>query len=438
MFKKIILKILYKLPPQYISAVRNRFPRLATKTKIFLFESFNWEVKQFKSAVYFDSKSEALEEFKTISSKKLNYQLEIVTPWQPTLTGIGSYSAHILPFLQAHAECGIRISYLEKSHQIDEGIRSFNHISNKTIAQKLPTLYMFGNGTHHWNSFKRMEIDPGVILVHDAKIPDIPVFKGNEKFFWENMSYDDKASSYFGRIPLQTKGLIFHSQHAKDLVFEQLSRKQQLKIKSIVLRTGHPIKVDSSDNLSTVQPLAVGTFGFQNFQKNPELTYLIMSKIAKNTGRRGLIVGEITSDLANLARKIWIQEGNENASLEITGAISDSLYATMLKCVDLGVQLRRHSNGESSGPVSDLLGLGKPCITTRIGSFVELDILKKFSINTKPSFDEFEGIVSKASKLLNSQKLYDNESRNIQDWCSQRTFELAARVIFNFLKESNS
>ncbi len=434
MFKRIILKIVYRISPEKLNSLKSRFPSLSSKIKYFVYELVNWEKKQQRLALKFDVASEGKKSYFDSIGVKSKYFLEIVTPWSPTVTGIGTYSSKFLKSMVVHANCGIRVSFLDADHQIEDGIRSFNYHIDEGIERKLPTLYMFGNGYHHWNSFKRMQVDPGVILVHDAKIPDIPIFQNSDKYFWENMSYEEKAKSYFARIPIASKGFIFHSKHAMEIVYDQLRQDQIKKYKSLVLSTGHPMVIPEISSKPHREKLAIGTFGFQSNQKNPELTYLILAKVAKNTGRQGLIVGEISRELEKLAKKIWVEEGNDLKSLEVTGSISDTEFNLKLDQVDLGIQLRRHSNGESSGPVSELLGRGKPCITTRIGSFLELDILAEYSLDPQPKYDEFENMVLKVSNMLNSKVSQKQLTLKIQKWSQKKNYETAALEIFNFLK----
>ena len=56
----------------------------------------------------------------------------------------------------------------------------------------------------------------------------------------------------------------------------------------------------------------------------------------------------------------------------ITDALPPAAYEAWLRRADVAVQLRRTTNGESSGTVADALANGVPTVVTRIGWFAEI------------------------------------------------------------------
>jgi hypothetical protein len=58
--------------------------------------------------------------------------------------------------------------------------------------------------------------------------------------------------------------------------------------------------------------------------------------------------------------------------VEVHDAIDDERLEELMRTVDVAVQLRTPTHGESSGAVARLLGLGKQIVVTGEGSFTEL------------------------------------------------------------------
>lgn len=113
-------------------------------------------------------------------------------------------------------------------------------------------------------------------------------------------------------------------------------------------------------------PLHVGTFGTGGDTKQLDLVARAMGILARRRPVRLTIAGWST---ARQARREGVAL---HPFVEVHESPSDEMFLSLMRQVDLAVQLRDPTHGESSAAVTRLLGLGTPVIVTDEGSFAEL------------------------------------------------------------------
>lgn len=419
-----------RLPPNVRSTLKNQFPKLA---QIVLTQSRSlkkWQLRQNRLGIEFDQKAHALSLEQVVGLTSAKKQIVLFTPTAPTKNGIAVYSSHLMGELGKFLQVRVVTSFLEKGNfGFFPGVSyALPEANDDEVSREI--LYMLGNGEHHWRTWETIRHKPGYILIHDARIPDIPLFDG-EDFSRYQLEYSEKVSKFLGRLPIHTKGIFTHSHHAAEIVRQQLRGFQKNKIPIHVLSTGHPIeKVFAPRNYPQNRPI-IGTFGFQTANKNPKLTYVAISQLAAMTNGTGIICGKIDEYHRNLAKKYWLESGNQLSDLEIYSWVSEVDYEQIMSRVDIGVQLRTSTNGESSGPFTQLTSRGVPTVVTDIGAFSEfppqngvLKLPQGISIADLPLF------LSSFVQLLGSEQKYSQASLELTNFYHAKTYSDCAKEIY--------
>jgi len=426
---KFILIILLRLPPRVRRSLKNRFPGIAFAV---LTKSSNlqaWLRRQHKLSLHYDSEAIKMGISECSGIVKSLNQITVVSPFHPIRSGIANYSSELIIELNSLLRVRSVNSFLlnEKFQHLPGTWATIQSLKNSEIRNEI--LYMLGNGEHHWQTWKWILEFPGYVLIHDSKIPDIPLMLG-EASSWYDMDYDEKSTSYLGRMPLHTKGIFVHSAHAAEMVKSQLSKLQQDRIPIHVLSTGHPVPVVRNLVKKQMSRPIFGTFGFQTMQKNPQLTYSCISYLASKTKGRGLICGQTDSYHSDLAKKIWASYGNDVADLEILHWVDQEEYLTRIQEVAVGVQLRSSTNGESSGPLTQLLAFGNPVIVTDIGSFSEYRNLSAIhKIPLRAGRADLPILLQPILDQLSNSEDFEAASQESIHFHKNRTYNFCAREI---------
>jgi len=395
-----------------------------------------WQLNQEKLRLEYDSAAQGMEIPEVCGVLESPCEIVVVTPTPPIKSGIATYSSKLVSELNELVRVRVVSSLIESENSyFYPGIRAtFPKEETSEITRKI--VYMLGNGEHHWRTWDLLLRFPGYVVIHDASIPDIPLFEGEDQS-WYQLTYQEKVVNFLGRIPLHTQGIYCHSETAAELVKLQLRRYQIERIPVKVLSTGHPTDfVEVAPRSPTPSPI-IGTFGFQTQNKNPALTYKVISKIAAEVKGRGLICGKIDKQTSKLAEEIWLKNGNPLEDLTIVDWADETTYKTLMSQVDLGVQLRSSSNGESSGPLSELNSQGIPTVVTDIGTFSEIpdNFPGVFKLPLGVPDTDLENFLRPIVDLINDPATYFNASFSLIDSYKNKTYKrLAQELVGEFFK----
>jgi hypothetical protein len=423
---RALLYICSFIPNSILRKMKSVFPNLAQYVLSSAWNPDNFLKLQLRAAANLNKLNHKANLFNDSKEKKL----AVVTPWQPTANGIAEYSKNFCKAMETLSDVSVYRSFIDEK-KISTLVNS--DVLNLPIMHDYSEIiYQIGNGKHHWLSWNELLVNPGYVIAHDPKIPDIPAFAG-EDTKWMKMSYAEKAESFYGRLPVHTKGVFVHSFFAQELILNQL-KKEGKSIPVHVLTTGHPIpEVQKRRKIETLR--TIGTFGIQNESKCPEPTYRLMSILSSCLNLNGIICGRISKLHSKIAKRIWRENGNEPNRLIITGEVSDDEFENNLDQVDLGIQLRKEANGESSGPLAKLISRGVPSIISDIGAFSEIspDICIKIS-NENLNLS----LAAETSQILSKLKSYQQMNAKVIEFANENTYEKACSEIFDKIKRTNN
>jgi len=159
-------------------------------------------------------------------------------------------------------------------------------------------------------------------------------------------------------------GLIVNSHACRDLIRAALGPAADRWTIDVAF---HPVVPASApDRSPATGPLHVGTFGTGGDGKRLDLVARGLDILARTRPVRFTVAGWAA---ARHCQAVGIAA---LPFVEIHDAIDDARLEELMRSVDVAVQLRTPTHGESSGAVARLLGLGKQVVVTDEGSFTEL------------------------------------------------------------------
>ncbi len=246
-------------------------------------------------------------------------------------------------------------------------------------------LFVFGNSDHHLPTLEALRecADlPGRtwLHLHDADLMGLwlGAFGGDLKLIhslftryypeWGGSSSDLLGPHRpLGLRPLaalgQQVGIIVNSKHAEELVLKDLGASPSLGIQRLFL----PIEPQPARSpRKEGAPLRIGSFGKP--EKSKQLDRVVAA--AKSLHAKGPVSLVIAGyEAARFLKKAGL---DQHPFLEILNSPSDQDLLAAIASVDVAVQLRYPSHGESSAALGQTLGFGIPTVVTGVGSFTEL------------------------------------------------------------------
>ena len=281
------------------------------------------------------------------------------------------------------------------SNIVPSEFADFMHLFHNYIGK----IFVLGNSSHHRLSLSeaiKTKNEPNRILyLHEAAVIFTfgPIFNYDmakiKSFFalWyphlseqianlQNMGqlYDLlKANGLWGIRPLlnvtNIKHLVVNTPKAKAIIEKELTPGELNGIKIDVLylpipdlQNIEPINIEGKQKGSVI----VGAFGIASHAKGTD-TLIDAIELLNKQGN------DIKLLLAGYNVKDYVANVKNNKNIIVDNEPSGDKLLSLMKSVDLAVQLRNETNGESSGSIAELLGMNQRFITTE--GFVNSDLL---------------------------------------------------------------
>ncbi|KVD55723.1 glycosyl transferase family 1 [Burkholderia ubonensis] len=331
-------------------------------------------------------------------------RLAYVSPFPPARTGIADYSAELLPELARFYDIDVIVDP-DEAREIQSAQHA--HVSVKTPAWLRKhansydrVLYHFGNSSFHQYMFPLLEAVPGVVVLHDFFLSGIlahMAIHGNRPDVWSRALYG--AHGYVGLKARHQKediadviweypcslgviqkglGLIVHSPNSLRLARHWYGG--DTSDWTVIPLTRDATAVSSGDAARDALGFGKNDFmvcafgGLGPSKLNHRLLHAwSRSSLARDPACHLIFVGENqpTEYGEELARSI--RQMGEKARVHITGWADAQTFRQYLAAVDVGVQLRTLSRGETSAAVLDCMNYGKATIVNANGSMADLD-----------------------------------------------------------------
>lgn len=318
-------------------------------------------------------------------------RLAIATPWYPDFTGVADYSARLVDALRRRGvltDVFVPQSGGILDTQENGQLVSLDNLEDLDLIHPYDVvIYAMGNSSFHGDIYETALRRPGVILAHDIRLNDFYTWYWQDRGFpvewfhrrvhemhpylnpaigvdgWISADIADLFGIFMVKEILSTTSkMLVHSAFAQrmlELVHPDLSP----KVAKIAF--GHDTPVNQR---STSLTPTISTFGLAHPVKLiHQLVEALPDVVGQYPEARLRIVGHIETDYESELLSQATSLGVDQA-IEITGLKDRAAYLKELSAATIAVQLRAHSNGETSAATADCLSHGIPTIVTDIGA----------------------------------------------------------------------
>ncbi|MGH8596539.1 MAG: glycosyltransferase, partial [Gammaproteobacteria bacterium] len=391
-------------------------------------------------------------------------RLAYFTPLPPSKSGIADYNAELLPHLASGADLSVFVEQADEL-RLNADSRHFdvhNAVHFDEIDREHPfdlCIYHQGNNPHHEYIYDRAIETPGLLVLHEHCLHHLIAWKTlgrkGEAAYWDEMFYaygrrgghtaEMRANSVGSdyqqflmplnrRIVSRSLGVIVHNEYAASQL-EGLNAPIEIFPHHLAPQA---YELDAMDKLECRQSLGIpgdawviASHGFVTQAKRIPIVLAAFKRLLQLVPNAlYLIVGEDhwKWSVAPLIKEMELQD-----HVRITGYVTERDFFRYLKAVDVIVNLRYPTAGETSGTLIRSLGTGKPVIVSDFGQFAELpdDVVMKVPIGPNEEIDLFKRLQALAYRPTLRESLGRRASEWIRDECS---IEKSAARYLNFVE----
>ena len=330
-------------------------------------------------------------------------RIAYASPLPPMTSGIADYSAELAPAL---AGAGARLELFHEGRTPPppplgaclpcRPVRELREAAGEFDL----VLYHLGNSApHHAQILDTLLEVPGVVVLHEFMLHHLvrerTLVAGDAHAYVEEMRYcagesgrraaqrlldthypvDVWSYPLFERVVDRSRAVLVHSAFARDRILAS-------RPGASVAIVPFPVELDGIEPVTAAarararrelglpaDAFVAGSFGFVTPQKRLEPVLAAFARLRRERpGALLLVAGEISPHYDFDAA---LAAGGRDGVV-VTGRLSlERLHAAM-SAVDVALNLRHPTGGETSAALLRLLALGQPAIVTRAGSFAEL------------------------------------------------------------------
>lgn len=374
-------------------------------------------------------------------------RLAYFSPLPPSKSGIADYSAELLPYLARGAEITVFVEQPSELRQ-NQGRADYavqQAIYFDEIHEQHPfdlCLYHQGNNPYHEYIYERALKTPGLLVLHEHCLHHLIAWKtlgrNDEEGYWREMFH---AYGQRGARMAETRARAVFSEYQQFL----MPLNQRVVNRSLGIVVHNAYAVSQLEELNPGIPVEIvphhlspAVYDLDNWDRNecrrslglPENAFIISShgfvteskRIPKVLGAfqrlltlmpsaRYLIVGEDhwRWKVAPLIERMGLRN-----HVRITGYVTEKDFFRYLKAVDVTVNLRYPTAGETSGTLIRSLGAGKPSIVSDFGQFSDLpdDVCLKVA----PGPNEERELAARLQALAYRPTLREHLSQRAARW----------------------
>jgi glycosyltransferase involved in cell wall biosynthesis/SAM-dependent methyltransferase len=374
-------------------------------------------------------------------------RLAYFTPLPPSKSGIADYNAELLPYLARGAEISVFVEQeselRENQEREDYAVHQVNRFEE--IQEKDPfdlCIYHQGNNPYHKYIYNWGIEKPGLLVLHEHclhhLIAEMTLGRGDEDRYWNELFYaygprgarlaemrlGSVCSEYQQflfplnrRLVANSLGVIVHNAYS----FSQLEGVSEDKPVEIIPHHLSPktFELDEMDKAECRRSLGI-----------PEDAFVIASLgFVTKVKRIPVILSAFKELLPDLPKAIYLIIGEDHPrdavapliedlgladKVRITGYTSDRDFFRYLKAVDVVVNLRFPTAGETSGTLIRSLGAGKPVIVTDFGQFG--DFPDDCCLKVTAGMNEERELLSRLRSLAYRPTLRESLGRKASEW----------------------
>ena len=400
-------------------------------------------------------------------------RLAYFTPLHPSKSGVADYNAELMPHLARGAELSV---FVEKENELRAnqnraGFAVYRADHFDEIHRRQPfdlCIYHQGNNQYHEYIYERALETPGLVVMHEHCLHHFIAWKhlgrDDDEGYWDELFYAygrrgarlaEMRSGGVGsdyqqfllplnrRLLLRSRGVITHNRFSADEIKTEVPEVGGEIPLAIIPHHLAPqvYELDGWDKNECRRSLGlpedawvIGSFGFVTMSKRLPATLAAFKRLlAVVPNAYYVIVGEdhTRHPIAPLIEELGLRD-----RVRLTGYTTERDFFRYLKAVDVVVNLRFPTAGESSGTMTRAFGAGKPVITTDFGQFAEFpdDICLKVTAGP----DEEKELYARLRALSYRPTLREGLSKRAMEWarrecdvsrCAARYLDFAERLV---------
>lgn len=373
-------------------------------------------------------------------------RLAYFSPLPPSKSGIADYSDELIPYLARGAEVSV---FVEQAKDAREHVRRpdfnvFEASRFEALNQERPfdlCLYHQGNNPYHEYIYDHALRVPGLVVLHEHCLHHLIAWKTlgreDDDRYWDELFFGygrqgsriaemrdrDVGSEYQQFLfPLNRRlinhslGVIVHNQYAASQLEGLCDKPLEIIPHHLSPRV---LEVDGWEYEECRRSLGIArdtwviaSFGFVTQSKRiPTLLSAFKRMLALAPNAQCLIVGE---DHWKWSVAPLIEQLGLKNRVRITGYTTERDFFRYLKAVDVVVNLRYPTAGETSGTLIRALGAGKPVIVSDHGQFGELP--DDTCLKVSPGPDEEKQLYACLRALAYRPALRERLSERARSW----------------------
>ena len=381
-------------------------------------------------------------------------RVALVTPWPPQRTGVADYSRRLASAMSRHFDVEVFVDGDDPPTGGDDpALRAPARFEQQDLAigGYDAVILTLGNSEFHAGALKLLREHPGrfYVLAHDVRLANLyvhglsrgavpegfeavarstyPTIPPEAHFEGNLLDLADGAGLYFAREVVSLACRVWAtSEFAADVARLDVDPGMASRVQ--VWPYAYPDAVEGDASL--LEEGLVCTFGVVHQLKMPDLLiravhHLTSQRVEVRLAFVGPVSDLLRRELEALAAGLGIAE-----RVTITGDIPDRDYEAWLQRAAVAVQLRRRSNGETSGAVADCLAHGIPTLVSDLGPQGELpDFVGKVPVAAEPH--ELAGSIG---VLLDGGDRSEIAGRSLE-FVRSNGFDRAARQLWDLVPE---
>ncbi|HVS01185.1 MAG TPA: glycosyltransferase family 4 protein [Thermoanaerobaculia bacterium] len=349
-------------------------------------------------------------------------RIDYVSPLPPTRTGIADYSRDLLPHLEPL--CDLRVVRLPGQEVAAQIADRWPPVAMTALGEggRLP-LYQMGNNRHHLEVWRAAMATPGVLTLHDLVLHhfqlDRTLGHGDYPAYERQLALDHgwvgEAAARpvrFGGYGLaaqfalpahrdllrRQRGVLVHSAWAAERVGQE---DPELWVRAVPMAMPLPPAGDPAAGrgfrerrgLPLTAPL-LGSFGFQTPMKRSDRVIRALAQEPLREARL-VVAGEVAEvcDLEGEARRAGVAD-----RVRFLGYLPYADLEEAIAAVDLCLNLRYPTAGETSASLLRVLAVGCPVVVSDFAQFAELP--PAVALRVAPGEGEVEALAARAGELL--------------------------------------
>jgi glycosyltransferase involved in cell wall biosynthesis len=355
-------------------------------------------------------------------------RLVCVGPHPPLRSGVADYAGVLLPYLGAYFE---DVSVVVNGYDAVLPPGLVGEVYNASIGvdwwrggRAVPLYHMGNHIRYHRYVYEALRYFPGVTVLHDGTllpfmhertlaekrrgdfVREVGFERGRDGVAaaWDSLRLagplDSEVYPMLGRVARASLGVIVHSQYLRDRVLDVYPEARVAVIPHLDLMQSEQVALSRQQSKESLgldpHGLVVGAFGFIAPSKRLDCAMKALSLIRSEFPEAVFVcVGDVVPDydFHSLVHDLGLSE-----AVRATGYVPMEEFFTYLHAVDVGVNLRFPTWGESSGTLLRLMACGVPTLVTDAGGFAEFPDEAVVKIDGGPG--EMEVIEAALRELL--------------------------------------